>query len=326
MSISKLALQNQEQGIKDALEDLKKAIQQLQGQGPSGGGGLFGSSSSSSSSKNPNVEQEKSRQAAAQIRVCNQLVSRCRNLLEALQLELRACKDEVIRGGYEQTLSDFRSELKKQQTELEFRKKEIQRSTNQQKSKNLLGKYENMEQVDQRRLDDVRAEFDPENPQMNSAGSSQFQLQQQSNRAIQLGDKLQDRTEESLKRILRMAADAEQIGTRSLQTMHAHEERMGRTMQEMDDVQNTLQRTRHVVSGLMRGAASDKCVQMLCAFYRLQKYRTRIAIMHYKIRITIFIFIRAEGICHALIYTSAIVLQFIRSSHWRFCCVSCWPL
>ncbi|CAD7943761.1 unnamed protein product [Amoebophrya sp. A25] len=239
----RIALQTQEGDIKDCLDDLKKAIAGL---------------SSSSGSRASPASSVSSGGGVQQMRLCNQLGSRARNLLESMQLELRTVKDESIRNGYENNLQEFRGELRKLQTELEFRRKEISSQRDSRKKQSLLaGGQGGFGQSAAERLSDIRIEMD--------TGDGQQQMQAQ-NRAVALGDQLQDRTEESLKRILRMANDAEVVGQKALQEMHAQENRMGRVHEDMDDVHATLARTKNVVAGLMRGAASDKCVQILCAF------------------------------------------------------------
>eukprot|EP00392_Amoebophrya_sp_AT5.2_P006368 g6380.t1 len=234
--MSKIALQNQENDIREALADLKAQIRRLDG-------------------------------STAALRQANQLVSRTRNLLEALGLDLRSCRDETTKAGYEKLLADFRQELRKSQTELDFRRKELQRSRQSKKHQSdqnaLFGNYDR--NGDQRNIDDIEAQFEG-GGQSGPGGQMQTQKQQ---RAIQLGDQLQDKTEQSLKRILRMANEAETVGAKSLQTMHEHEERIGRLSEDMDEVHATLARTKVVVAGLLRGAASDKCVQMLCAIITL---------------------------------------------------------
>ena len=86
---------------------------------------------------------------------------------------------------------------------------------------------------------------------------------------IQVGDRLQDNTEASLKRTLRMATEAEGIGTAVLGRLAEQEEKMNRMHEDMDDVQANLQRSKRVLGQLARGAASDRCVQLLCFFITL---------------------------------------------------------
>jgi hypothetical protein len=65
-------------------------------------------------------------------------------------------------------------------------------------------------------------------------------------KAIKLGDELQEKTEASLKRTMRLAVEAEQMATNSLNTMAEHEQRIAQMGENMDDVMNNLQEARKV--------------------------------------------------------------------------------
>lgn len=86
--MSKIALQNQENDIREALADLKAQIRRLDG-------------------------------STAALRQANQLVSRTRNLLEALGLDLRSCRDETTKAGYEKVLIRWHSLLENRRSKVD---------------------------------------------------------------------------------------------------------------------------------------------------------------------------------------------------------------
>jgi len=207
------ALQMQENDIKDGIDDLRKDLDNL------------------SSTKYKGNQREQ----VQLVRTCNQGIQKINNLIDMLQAELRNAPNE-IRMGHEANLQDFRHELRKLQTDFDWKKTEIQQKRQQDgkvssaNAKNQLLQGANMLDSDNRRLDQVKIALGPGGNDgsgglgmgdHNDDAMMEQTQQQRVQGAIAIGDRLQDNTDASLKRILRMAADAETIGAKALNEMHA---------------------------------------------------------------------------------------------------------
>lgn len=166
-----------------------------------------------------------------QILEWSRMNQQCRTLLESYKLELRQVPSEE-KGEYVRRLDDFAKRQKALQTELGWKKGEAQRSQLIPKDRVAAGDEE---------LGDLKTQ-----------------------QLVELGDRLNKKTGESLSRTKKMALEAEQIGVTTLEKLNAQQEQISRVNEDMDDVQHNLDRSKKLLGQIARNAASDRCIQILC--------------------------------------------------------------
>mmetsp|Transcript_125013 Transcript_125013/g.278950 ORF Transcript_125013/g.278950 Transcript_125013/m.278950 type:complete len:242 (+) Transcript_125013:94-819(+) len=80
-----------------------------------------------------------------------------------------------------------------------------------------------------------------------------------------LAEQTQNESKASVARSMKAVLQAEQIGSQSLVRMHEQEEQMDRIAEDMEDIKANIVRSRKLVGQIARSAASDRCIQFLCA-------------------------------------------------------------
>ena len=249
------SLQLQEASLEDTFDDIEKQLKELS------------SSSSLPKKKSSESSDQLGKKQKRMLRDAQQLLSRCRSQIDGFQLEVRQVSDESLRNAYMGKVNEGRMRLRKFQGELDWRRQEIQAAhqsaaRNEGKSALFGGGSGGVGGIG------GDGDHDAEMGGVRGAELGDVQMQQQP-RAIAMGDRLQDKTEESLRRTLRMAHEAEAVGAKTLENMYSQEERMGRLHEDMDTIHDNLQRSKKLLGQLARGAASDRCVQILCAMITL---------------------------------------------------------
>ncbi|KAF4659608.1 hypothetical protein FOL47_007506 [Perkinsus chesapeaki] len=63
-----------------------------------------------------------------------------------------------------------------------------------------------------------------------------------------------------------IARETEEIGRNTLREMHQQQGKAEKIVEHFDSIESNLQRARSVVKQIARGAANDRCVQVLCFF------------------------------------------------------------
>mmetsp|Transcript_67968 Transcript_67968/g.141925 ORF Transcript_67968/g.141925 Transcript_67968/m.141925 type:complete len:243 (+) Transcript_67968:204-932(+) len=175
--------------------------------------------------------------AAKQQRIasCEKLAQRVKNALDSYKLETR-------------TLSPA------EQVPHQHRIRSLEEGLKQAKT-----------QIEWKRLDTEAAAAHPSSggsgPQAPDVEAGPMSLQE----AVESADRTQDESQASLARSMNMVLRAEEVGIATLTKMHEQEEQMARIAEDVEDVKANIARSKKLVSQIARGAARDRCIQLLCA-------------------------------------------------------------
>lgn len=176
---------------------------------------------------------ERQRQLAS----CERLAQRVKNTLESYKLELRVLPRE-------------------QQAEHQYRIRNIEEALRQARA-----------QIDWKRLDTESAASvaaSSADGGGGGAGSGEADGPMTLEQAVATADRVQNESQASVARSLGMALQAEQVGIGTLEKMHEQEEQMSRIGEEVEDIKANIARSKKLVGQIARGAARDRCIQMLC--------------------------------------------------------------
>ncbi|KAF4716365.1 hypothetical protein FOZ63_023312 [Perkinsus olseni] len=89
---------------------------------------------------------------------------------------------------------------------------------------------------------------------------------QTSAQAVELGHAIVNQSVDSVSRTKAIANEAEEIGRGTLNEMHKQEGKAEMILEHFDVIESNLKRSRNVMKQIARGAANDRCVQVLCVF------------------------------------------------------------
>lgn len=171
---------------------------------------------------------------------CERLAQRVKNALESYRLELRALPQP-------------------QQAEHQHRLRGLEEGLKQARA-----------QIDWKRLDAEHAASASAASASASASAGAgggeaeggaMSLEQ----AVVAADKIQNESQASVARSLGMVLQAEQVGISTLEKMHEQDEQMARIGEDVEDIKANIARSRKLVGQIARGAARDRCIQMLFA-------------------------------------------------------------
>ncbi|CEM11002.1 unnamed protein product [Vitrella brassicaformis CCMP3155] len=178
------------------------------------------------------VSQADKSQRRSRIQDCDFIAQQVRTAREAYQLEMRSLAPEDARqhkANLDERMRDFKMLL----NQLEWKKNELDR---EQLTGGAVDVGEEVIDVDQMNAQQI----------------------------IDTGDRVQDKTQQSLDRTKRMIGDAEQVGQQVVQRLDQQTDQMARIHDQMHDIENNLTRAKATMRTIARNAVSDRCIQMLC--------------------------------------------------------------
>lgn len=168
----------------------------------------------------------------SKIEDCDRLAQRVAYAIKSWELEVRTQPQEV-KADHKARMQEVEEQLKKERTQIDWKRIDASAKAN------LLGGV-------------AGAPSDPADP---------MTLEQ----CVAEADHTQDASKKAIERTEAMALQAEQIGVATLETMYAQEEQMNRIGNDMEDVKANIKRSKKLVGQIARSAASDRCIQMICA-------------------------------------------------------------
>mmetsp|Transcript_90820 Transcript_90820/g.234521 ORF Transcript_90820/g.234521 Transcript_90820/m.234521 type:complete len:281 (+) Transcript_90820:1-843(+) len=182
-------------------------------------------------------DKDKLAEQRKQITACERLIPGVKNCLESYRLELRSLQQEQ-QGEHNERLRRLEEGLKQCKTQIEWKR------------------------LDADAIASAAAGSSSAGGATEGAGEGGVMSLDQ---AVVAAEETQKAGAQSLQRSLGMALNAEKVGIATLETMHAQEEQMSRIAEDVEDIKANLVRSRKLVGQLARGAAKDRCIQMLCA-------------------------------------------------------------
>jgi methyl-accepting chemotaxis protein len=93
-----------------------------------------------------------------------------------------------------------------------------------------------------------------------NADTGQMALEQ----AQQMGDRIQDKTGKSLDRTRQQAKETLDIAANIEAQMNEQEEKLQGVGRDLDEMENSIARSKKLVGELAKAAAGDRCIQMIC--------------------------------------------------------------
>ena len=249
------------------------------------------------------LSKKSSKDKTEVLRNCETVRNRAKGCIQAYQLELRSLSQEQQNGywvvgiiaiyketsfkicfnrgismnhsSYLPRVAEWKQELSAREQDLDSRRSELlnskssPRGGSKKQPPDVLSRDQNRRVLLGLARPSDNDTLDAEQLDVDFGGGEDQVVAREQRKAIALGDQLQDKTEASLKRIQKMAAEAETLGATALHQMQAQEERLNAFNEDLDEIDSDLRRARQVIGQLAKGAAGDRCVQLLCVFISL---------------------------------------------------------
>mmetsp|Transcript_138686 Transcript_138686/g.360467 ORF Transcript_138686/g.360467 Transcript_138686/m.360467 type:complete len:262 (-) Transcript_138686:70-855(-) len=175
-----------------------------------------------------------------QLASCERLAQRVKNALESYKLELRVLPREQ-QAEHQHRIRNFEEALRQARAQIDWKRFDTESAAAA-----------------------AAAADAPSSAAGGASGTEEDGGPMTLEQAVATADHIQNESRSSVARSLGMALQAEQVGIATLEKMHEQNEQMARIGEEVEDIKANIARSKKLVGQIARGAARDRCIQMLC--------------------------------------------------------------
>lgn len=178
-------------------------------------------------------------QQPKQISACERCAKRTKDAFDSYRLEMRTLSDGD-QSKHRMRLKQLEDGLKTCRTQIEWKKFEL-----------------------------TPAETTPSQSSAAASGPVEPSHQMTLEQAVATAEQTQNESAKSLSRTKTQALQAKEIGNKTLEKLYENDEQLARIACDVDDIQENIKQSKKVMRQIAKGAAHDRCIQILCALITL---------------------------------------------------------